>query len=197
MRRLYYLADDLDTTRTISDRLHADGISDWNFHVLARDEGGLYTHHIHSALPHHHKDLIRSGEIGALYGAGAVFVCALIAALVTQWAWLSTWIDLLMVTLIGGAVGGLVGIRVGLSRDNLRLASFHSQIEVGKFLIMVDVHKRDKPIIRELMNMEFPQVEYHGNESTFVRPFKADERVIPKAVPHPIDGAVHASELES
>lgn len=43
MRRLYYLAGDIDTTRAISERLHMEGISDWNFHVLARDPSGLYS----------------------------------------------------------------------------------------------------------------------------------------------------------
>ena len=46
MRRLYYIADDLPTTRAISETLHDEGISDWNFHVVAKDEDGLYRHHI-------------------------------------------------------------------------------------------------------------------------------------------------------
>ena len=37
MRRLYYLAEDLETTRTISETLHTEGIKNWNFHVLAKD----------------------------------------------------------------------------------------------------------------------------------------------------------------
>jgi hypothetical protein len=150
---------------------------DWNFHVLSRGDDGLFTHHIHSALPHDHKDLIRTGEIGALYGGVLLFLVALLCVAL---AWLTTWLDVVMVSLIGTAISGLVGIRVGLSRDNVRLETFHADIDAGKFLILVDVRKKDKPKIRELLNMEFSGVAYHGNESTFVRPFKACERVIPR-----------------
>ena len=182
MRRLYYLANDIETTDAISKRLHKEGVTDWNFHVLAKDPQGLYTHQIHSALPHHHKDLIRTGEIGALYGAA---VSGLLAVLIWQygsWAWLATWIDVLMLTCIGLLVGGLAGIRVGFQRDSTRLQSFDADIEAGRFLIMVDVQIEDKPVIRELMNMEFPQVAYRGNESTFVRPFKSPDLVLPRDV---------------
>jgi hypothetical protein len=77
--RLYYLAQDIDTTDAISVRLHAEGVSDWNFHVLAKDPSGLYSHHIHSALPHHDKDIIRIGEIGGLYGFFASLLGSLLA----------------------------------------------------------------------------------------------------------------------
>jgi hypothetical protein len=182
MRRLYYLAGDIDTTRAISDKLHDEGISDWNIHVLAKDAGGLYTHHIHSALPHHHKDLIRTGEIGALYGAAVLFALAMLGLFFVGLSWISTWVDVVMLCVIGAAIGGLVGIRVGLNKDSQRLAGFYPEIEIGKYLIMVDVRKEDKPLIRELMNMEFPKVSYHGNESTFVRPFKSGERVLPRKI---------------
>lgn len=193
MRRLYYLTVDLDTTRAISDRLHKEGISDWNFHVLARDSSGLYSHHIHSALPHHHKDLIRTGEIGAVYGAAAGFALATCGLLLGNWAWLSGWFDVALFTLCGALLGALNGIRLGMKRDSHRLESFHRDIEVGKYLIMVDVRKEDKAKIRELMNMEFSQVAYRGNESTFVRPFKSNERVYPRSVLDPQPGLSDSS----
>lgn len=178
MRRLYYLAGDLHTTRAVSVRLHAEGITDWNFHVLARDPDGLYSHHIHSALPHHHKDLIRSGELGVLCGGLVGLITAALFFLLIAPSWLAGWFDVGLFTVLGALLGGLVGVRLGLKRDNHRLASFHDDIERGSYLIMVDVRKEDKAQIRELMNMEFSSVAYRGNDSTLVRPFKSD-RIYP------------------
>jgi hypothetical protein len=180
MRRLYYLAQDIDTTDAISVRLHAEGISDWNFHVLAKDPSGLYSHHIHSALPHHDKDVIRIGEIGGLYGFFASLLGSLLVLFAGDFSWMSGWFDVLTMVVIGVLLGGLLGVRKGMRSENHRLATFHDDIEAGKHLIMVDVRKEDKPNIRELMNMEFRQVKYGGNESTFVRPFKESERINPQ-----------------
>ena len=43
MRRLFYVADDLETTRAVSDAVHEEGIRDHDFHVVSRDEAGLST----------------------------------------------------------------------------------------------------------------------------------------------------------
>jgi len=179
MRRLYYLVADLPSTREISERLHQEGISDWNFHVLAKDPSGLYSHHIQSALPHHHKDLIRTGEIGALYGGlvSAILAWGLLAAGI--WSSTSGLADVGALTLAGILVGGVWGLRLGLKREHHRLSSFNHDIDAGQYLIMVDVRKEDKAKIRELMNMEFANADYRGNDSTFVRPFKTADRVYP------------------
>lgn len=139
MRRLYYISQDIETTEAISQRLHEEGISDWNFHVLAKDSSGLYSHHIHSALPHHHKDIIRTGEVGALYSLVLSFGLASLALISGAMTWISSWFDVISITTIGALLGTLIGIKHGLSRQNHRLASFQEEIEVGRYLIMVDV----------------------------------------------------------
>jgi len=181
MRRLYYLVADLEMTRSISERLHQEGISDWNFHVLAKDPSGLYSHHIQSALPHHHKDLIRTGEVGALYGGVGTALVA--SALLASGIWSSTSSPaaITALALAGIVVGGVWGLRLGLKREHHRLGSFNHDIDSGQYLIMVDVRKEDKAKLRELMNMEFTNAQYRGNDSTFVRPFKTSDRVYPNA----------------
>jgi hypothetical protein len=71
MQRLYYLASDIDTSERVSEALHNEGIRDWNFHVLAKDEAGLYIHRVHSATPFQQLDLIHSAERWGL-GGGAI-----------------------------------------------------------------------------------------------------------------------------
>ena len=166
----------------ISVRLYAEGISDWNFHVLAKDPSGLYSHHIHSALSHHHKDVIRTGEIGGLYEFFVSLLGSLLALFGGDFYWMSSWFDVLTMVVIRYLLRGLLGVRRGMRSENHRLTTFRDDIEAGKYSIMVDVQKEDKPKIRELMNMEFRQVKYGGNESTFVRPFKESERINPQPV---------------
>ena len=79
-------------------------------------------------------------------------------------------------------MGGVWGLRLGLKREHHRLSSFNDDIDAGQYLIRVDVRKEDKAKIRELMNMEFADANYRGNDSTFVRPFKSSDRVFPNAV---------------
>ena len=77
MRRLYYIADNLETTRAISETLHDEGIVDWNFHVVAKNESGLYQHHIHSANTYQQLDIIHTGERWAMVGACVGFVAGM------------------------------------------------------------------------------------------------------------------------
>jgi hypothetical protein len=69
MKRLYFLTDDIDKAEQISNELHREGISDWNFHVMSKDAAGLKRHHLHSTnVLLHEKDTVRAGERGAMLG---------------------------------------------------------------------------------------------------------------------------------
>jgi hypothetical protein len=168
MRRLYYVANDLETTVRISDKLHALGISDWNFHVIARDESGIYTHRLHSATPYHKQDIIRTGERWALAGAGAGLSAALLVAASPVGFDGLTGILLVLVGLLTGVCGGFIS---GRSRENHKIARFHDDIEAGRYLILVDVDKKSRADVIELMNLQFGAVNFRGSDSPFINPF--------------------------
>ena len=69
MKRLFYLVDAIDRVESISDDLHKEGISNWRFHIVSKDEAGLYTHRLHSASVLDKTDLARFVERGLLIGA--------------------------------------------------------------------------------------------------------------------------------
>ena len=76
MKRLYYLADTIESAESISSELHQEGITDWNFHIMSYDKKGLKSHHLHStnSFVHEH-DGIRLAERGALIGVvSGIFV---------------------------------------------------------------------------------------------------------------------------
>ena len=114
MRRLYYIADDLPTTRAISETLHEEGISDWNFHVVAKDEDGLYRHHVHSATPIQQLDIVHTGERFAMIGAAVGLVAGLIAYFSASLSPLAVF----AITLVAGLFGAWLGGMVGSSREN-------------------------------------------------------------------------------
>jgi hypothetical protein len=59
MRRLFYLVSSIDSAKEISEDLHKNGVTDWRFHVLSKDEAGLYTHNLHSASVSDRTDVVR------------------------------------------------------------------------------------------------------------------------------------------
>ena len=172
MKRLYYLTDNIDSTEQISNDLHAAGITDWNFHVLSKDEAGLYKRHIHTANYAQKLDIVRNAERGALLG--------LVAAILTVMFIKSSgrfgsnpggmfYVAIIgFITLFGAWAGGLAGI----ARENRKIACYHDDIEAGKFLIMIDVKAGKADEVRGLMSKNHPQAQFKRIGSTFINPFQ-------------------------
>jgi hypothetical protein len=70
MKRLYYLSSSIESVEQVSNDLHEKGITDWNFHIISKDEAGLYSHHLHSASLIQRTDVVRFVERGLISGGG-------------------------------------------------------------------------------------------------------------------------------
>lgn len=175
MKRLYYLTKNINIAERVSDRLHEEGITDWNFHVLGKDKANVIRHHLHSATPLQELDIIRSGERGVLGGflVGILATCAI--AFLTPIGESMTFgiqaATVLLFSFFGAWLGGLVGV----STENYKIRRFHNDIEAGYFLLMVDVTHDQKRFVREVID-EFDQIKEAGEDSTFSSPF--DEPVM-------------------
>lgn len=172
MRRLYYLAEDLETTRIVSDTLQAEGITNWNFHVLAKDAEGLYQHHIHQATTYQQLDIVRAGERWALLGGGIGFLIGMVNYLIQVLPWSVDGLTVVLTTVVGGLFGAWRGAMVGLARESYKIESFHDEIESGRYLIMVDVQRENKSQVREIMSLGFPNVRFCGRDTTTINPLK-------------------------
>lgn len=157
MKRLYYLTDTIDSTESVSNDLHAAGVTDWHFHVLSRDEAGLYTHHVHSANWFQQYDLFRCAWRGALFGfIAGMLIAALIGAtpvLGTPVSTLGAVSTVLIITMFGTWVGGLVGLQT----ENHRVRRFHDALEAGRYLIMVDIDPGQEHTVKKLMKIHHPE----------------------------------------
>lgn len=171
MKRLYYLTHHIEAVDSISKTLHEAGISDWNFHVLSKDKAGLTTHRIHSTTPLHERDIIRSGERGALIGV-TVGLCGAMIVAATNMLPSSALGYLLMATLVfvctmfGAWVGGFLGIQT----ENYKVRQFHDELEDGQYLLMIDVDASHEDTIRKLMSLCHDATPM-GDDTTLITPF--------------------------
>ncbi|MDI9243872.1 hypothetical protein [Marinobacter sp. CHS3-4] len=169
MIRLFYLVSSIDSAKDISDDLHQHGVTDWRFHIVSKDEAGLYTHQLHTASVLDRTDLPRFVERGALIG----FVLALAILLPLSFLEVlampaAAWIALFAFIVAAGAwVGGFGGIQ----NENYRLQPFHQDIEAGKYLIMVDTPKDHVAKVKELMTKNHPEAKLQGKDSSVNNPF--------------------------
>ncbi len=173
MKRLYYLTSTLTSVEAISNDLHSRGISDWRFHIVSKNETGLYTHQLHSANSLYRTDLVRFVERGVILGG--LIGCSLIAPLaitnpfnLAMGAWLA--ISLFCI-LVGAWVGGIGGI----SSENYKIRRFNQSIEKGQYLIMIDLRKKDVEEMTTLMTQNHPEAILQGLDSTITNPLASPD----------------------
>jgi len=170
MKRLYYLSNNIDVVEKLSGKLHQKGITDWNFHVMGKDKADMVRHHVHTTTPLHELDIVRSGERGVLAGflVGLLLTCyvALFTSFGASMGLIAQAASVVLFVMFGAWVGGLVGV----STENYKIRRFHSAIDAGNFLIMVDVKQDQRRDVEDVIDM-FHDIQRAGEDSTFVSPF--------------------------
>ena len=172
MKRMYYLTDNIDSAEQIATDLQQAGISHWNFHVLSKDEAGLYKRHIHSANYLQKLDIVRDAERGALLGLlGGIYLAIHIG---TADTFGPNPGSMVYVTAIGGVTlfGLWLGGMAGLAKENQNIARYHDDIEAGKYLLMVDVKADEEGRVRRLMDEKHHEAAFQRIGSTIINPLK-------------------------
>lgn len=152
MKRLYYLTENINVAEQLSDRLHEEGISDWNFHVLAKDKAELVRHHLNTTTPIQELDVIRSGERGVIVGfvAGIIVTSylVLVAPIGEYMNWIAQIASVVLFSMFGAWIGGLVGV----STENYQIRRFHKYIENGSYLLLIDVSRDQQARTESIVN---------------------------------------------
>jgi hypothetical protein len=179
MKRLYYLTSEIESVEKISRDLHGEGITDWNFHVLSKDEAGLYRRNINSATPWQELDIVHTALRGTLIGAALGLLGGLVIMYITTFGLPSLFLMLVVGALFGTWAGGFVGI----SHENYKITRFHDDIEAGKYLIMVDAHPDEQHRVQTIM-AKYPEAIPSGQGSTIINPLKGHMGGVPETVKH-------------
>ena len=169
MKRIHYLAPTLESVEEISNDLHESGVTDWRFHIISKNEAGLYTHKLHSANILYRSDLIRFMERGLIIG-GFLAACIILPLAASGLVNLPTgiWLAIgLFCTVAGAWMGGFGGI----TAENYKIRQYHKQIEAGTYLVMIDVKKQDVEAMEQSMAKNHPEAQLQGVISTFTNPF--------------------------
>lgn len=169
MKRLYFITDSLDSAETISDDVHEIGISDWNFHVMSRNEAGLYKRHIHSSTIYQDNNVLRQAErgglLGAMFGAVAVVLSNFVGGIELSLTGTLGMIFFLMFS--GSWFGGFVGVQ----QESYKVSKFHDALDLGKYLVMIDVKADQLHMVEDMMVAKHAEAQHGGVDSTLILPF--------------------------
>lgn len=162
MRRLYFLLPNLELTRKVVDDLLLARIDERHIHVIASE--GTKLGDLPEASLAQKSDFVPAMERGVALG-GATGVLAGLAALAMPGVVIAGGAMLAM-GLLGAGMGAWLGGMIGMDAENTHIKKFHSAIEKGEVLVLVDVPKDRVGEIEELVKKHFPDTEFEGTEPT-------------------------------
>lgn len=161
MRRIYFLAPNIEVSRKIVDELLLARIEERHIHVLAKR--GTPMEDLPEASYLQKSDFIPALQQGVALGGLTGIVAGLVAVAVPGGPVLIGG-AVLATTLAGAGVGGLMSSLAGSSIGNRRIQQFEDAIEKGEFLFMVDVPKDRVENIEALIKKHHPEAECAGTE---------------------------------
>ncbi len=171
MKRLYFIAEDLDTTEKVAKCLLTHGVEGWHFHVLSKDSNGLLQHNIRSARFWHKTDLVRQSEQGALIGMitgiiSAGFYAAFNPELLPLP--MATWLLFILGPMV---VFGWFGAIWGSRMMHYKISRFKDEIDYGGYLLMIDVPRERVAEMRQLLLSRISKLQPAGADNTLTLPF--------------------------
>jgi len=146
-RRLYFMAPDIPSARSIRDELLLARIEDGHIHVLARD--GVPLEGMQEASILQKTDFVHGAETGLVVGGGIGILAGMAALLFPP-----AGVDLQLATILVTAF------------PNSRLKTFEAGIQAGRVLMMVDVPASRVDEIRQLVASRHPEANGSAPEPT-------------------------------
>ncbi|CCE25721.1 hypothetical protein [Methylotuvimicrobium alcaliphilum] len=160
MRRIYFLAPNLETTHQIVDELRAEGIEDRHIHILAKRDTPLGD--MPEASVFEKTDFIPAVERGAALGATTGLLVGLAAMRFAGFAIAGG--PVLGVLVYGATIGAMMSGLAGLQVGNSRVKDYADAIEHGQLLVLIDIPKQRIDAIKQLITKHHPEAEFEGIE---------------------------------
>jgi hypothetical protein len=161
MRRIYFLAPNIEISKKIVDELLLARIEERHIHVLAKR--GTPMEDLPEASYLQKSDFIPALEQGLALGGLTGIVAGLVAVALPGGPVLAGG-AILATSLAGAGVGALMSSMAGSSIGSRRIKQFEAAIEKGEFLFMVDVPQDRLDATQALIKKHQPDVECGGTE---------------------------------
>jgi hypothetical protein len=161
MRRIYFLAPNIEVSRKIVDELLLARIEERHIHVLAKR--GTPMEKLPEASYLQKSDFIPALEQGLALGGLTGIVAGLVAVALPGGPVLAGG-AILGTSLAGAGVGALMSSMAGSSIGSRRIKQFEEALEKGEFLFMIDVPWQRVEEIEGLIRKHHPDAECGGTE---------------------------------
>jgi hypothetical protein len=160
MRRIYFLAPNIETTHKIVDELRAEGIEDRHMHILAKRDTPLEG--MPEASVFEKTDFIPALERGAALGATTGLLAGLVGLRFAGFAIAGG--PILGILFFGATIGTMMSGLAGLQVGNSRVKEYADAIERGELLVMVDIPKERIDAMSQLIIRHHPSAQFEGIE---------------------------------
>lgn len=150
--RHYFISDDLDDLERVEQELESQGVETPQIHTLSLDDTDAENHvNLHDVSSLMKRDVIRSGELGALVGAvGAVVVLGV--AYFAGWTnSVVGWIPFIFLAVIVLGFCTWEGGFIGIQRTNKNFRRFESSLKAGKHVFFVDLLPDQEGILEQVV----------------------------------------------
>ena len=162
MKRIYFLAPDVEITHKIVDELRANSVEEDDIHIIARR--GTPLQDLPEASFFQKSDIIPAMERALAIGGTVGLLAGLVAASLPTGLVLGGR-ALLGSTLAGAGVGAWLGGMVGLNVGNTQLKPYEDAVEKGELLILLDIPNSRLGEITMMILKHHPEAEFEGIES--------------------------------
>lgn len=163
MRRIYFLAPNIESTHKIVEELRSEGIDDFHINILAKRDTPLEG--LREAGMSIKTDFIPAVERGVALGGTTGLLAGLIGLRFAGFVIAGG--PLLGAIMAGATIGSLAGGLAGMNSGNSRLKRFEDAIEQGELLVLVDIPKERIETIKALISKHHPEAEFEGLEPIF------------------------------
>ena len=160
MRRIYFLAPNIEITHKIVDELRTLGIEDHHLHILAKRDTPLED--LPEATEFQKTDFIPAVERGAALGATTGLLVGLVGLRFAGFAIAGA--PVLGVLVYGATIGAMMSGLAGLQVGNSKVKKYEEAIENGELLVMVDIPKEQIDEMSKIIIKHHPDAEFEGIE---------------------------------
>ena len=157
MKRLTFLAPDLERAQAVVEELRKMDVPEDMMHVVAADHEMLVKAHIHEATDMETSELETDFDWGIVAGGVLGLIIGFISYQSIVFGFEFGALSILAFTIIGAFLGGWVGKAIGESTPSGELEKYQHAIEAGQILMMIDVAVEQVPAIYKMVRKHCPK----------------------------------------